>query len=176
MSFSRRRSEVTEATWNEIDLPNRIWVISGERTKNGKAHTVPLSESAVELLGWIKAISGGSRWLFPSPRIEDKPIDRAAVNHRLAENLGIIGVSAVRPHDLRRTGASQITAMGIPRLVVSKILNHTDREITGVYDRHTYDAEKRHALEAWGARLESVVSGQAAAGNVVPLAGGVTPT
>ncbi len=61
--------------------------------------------------------------------------------------------------------------MGIPRLVVSKILNHADREITGVYDRHTYDPEKRHALEAWAAHLESILSGKPkAADNVVRLA------
>jgi integrase len=166
----QRRSEVTEATWSEIDLANGIWILSGERTKNGKAHTVPLSEPARGLLGQIKALGGGSEWLFPSSRIEGRPIDRAAVNHRLAENLDIIGVSAVRPHDLRRTGASQMTAMGISRLVVSKILNHTDREITGIYDRHTYDAEKRHALDAWGQRLMEIVSGERAAANVVPLA------
>ena len=61
--------------------------------------------------------------------------------------------------------------MGIPRLVVSKILNHADREITGIYDRHSYNAEKRHALEAWAAHLESIVSGKSeAVDNVVRLA------
>ena len=166
----QRRSEVVEATWLEFDLPNRIWVIGGERTKNRKTHTVPLSDLAVDLLRAIKDLSGDSRWLFPSPRLEDSPIDRRGINHRLTQNLGVIGISNLRPHDLRRTGASQMTAMGIPRLVVSKILNHADREITGVYDRHTYDAEKRHALDAWGQRLTEIVSGEPAASNVVPLA------
>ena len=30
--------------------------------------------------------------------------------------------------------------------------------MTAVYDRHSYDAEKRHALETWGARLQEIVS------------------
>jgi len=61
-------------------------------------------------------------------------------------------------HDFRRTAASLMTGMGIPRLTVKKILNHVEREITAVYDRHSYDAEKRDALEAWAERLITVVS------------------
>ena len=59
-----------------------------------------------------------------------------------------------------------MTGMGINRLVVSKILNHVERTVTAVYDRHGYDAEKRHALDAWGARLEQIVTGAAAGDNV----------
>ncbi len=123
------------------------------------------------LLTEIRKHGGDSEWLFPSPRLQGKPLGRETINHCLADNLETIGLSNLRPHDLRRTGASQMTAMGIQRLVVSKILNHADREITGVYDRHTYDDEKRHALDAWAARLEEIVSGKAKADNVVPLAG-----
>ena len=165
----QRRSEVVEATWSEFDMRNRIWVIGADRTKNGTAHTVPLSEPALELLDVIRETGRGSRWLFPSPRLEDRPIGRGVINHCLTANREVIGVSNLRPHDLRRTGASQMTAMGSPRLVVSKILNHADREITGVYDRHSYDPEKRYALDAWGQRLMEIVSGEPGVGNVVPL-------
>jgi integrase len=53
-------------------------------------------------------------------------------------------------HDLRRTVASHMTGMGIARLTVSKVLNHAESSVTSVYDRHSYDLEKREALEAWG--------------------------
>jgi hypothetical protein len=52
-----------------------------------------------------------------------------------------------------------MTGMGISRLVVSKILNHVERGITAVYDRHSYDLEKRQALEAWGHKLKAIVEG-----------------
>ena len=71
-------------------------------------------------------------------------------------------------HDLRRTAASLMTGMGVPRLVVAKILNHVERGVTAVYDRHSYDAEKRQALEAWARRLHAIVTGEAAA-KVIPL-------
>jgi hypothetical protein len=51
-----------------------------------------------------------------------------------------------------------MTGMGIPRLIVSKILNHVEPGVTAVYDRHSYDKEKREALEAWGRRLQLMVS------------------
>ncbi len=61
-------------------------------------------------------------------------------------------------HDLRRTAASMMTGMGIQRLIVSKILNHVEPGVTAIYDRHSYDKEKREALEAWSKRLTLMVS------------------
>jgi hypothetical protein len=51
-----------------------------------------------------------------------------------------------------------MTGMGISRLVVGKILNHVEPGVTAVYDRHSYDREKREALGAWGERLEKIVA------------------
>jgi integrase len=68
-------------------------------------------------------------------------------------------VDDFRAHDFRRTAASMMAGMGIPRLVIGKILNHIEPGVTKVYDRYTYDKEKQEALNAWGARLSRVVSG-----------------
>ena len=57
--------------------------------------------------------------------------------------------------------------MGISRLVGSKILNHVERGITAVYDRHSYDLEKRHALETWGRKLQAIVGGTES--SVIPM-------
>jgi hypothetical protein len=60
--------------------------------------------------------------------------------------------------------------MGISRLTVSKILNHAERGVTATYDRHSYDAEKRQALEAWALRLDEIVAGKKSTEcKVVPL-------
>ena len=50
-----------------------------------------------------------------------------------------------------------MTSLGVARLVVGKILNHAEPGVTKVYDRHSYDAEKRQALNAWGARVTELV-------------------
>ncbi len=62
-----------------------------------------------------------------------------------------------------------MAAMGINRLVIGKVLNHVEAGVTAVYDRHSYDAEKRRALEAWAGHLEGILSGEPKAENVVPL-------
>ncbi len=53
---------------------------------------------------------------------------------------------------------------------MSKNLNHVESGITAVYDRHSYDPEKRHALDLWGSYVERVAAGKPASLNVVELA------
>ena len=66
--------------------------------------------------------------------------------------------AVVQSLPLRRAAASLMTGMGIPRLVAGKILNHVEPGVTKVYNRHSYDKEKREALESWGKRLMVLVS------------------
>ena len=63
-----------------------------------------------------------------------------------------------------------MTAMGIDRLTVSRILNHREGGVTRLYDRFTYDTPKRNALAAWSARLLEIVSATTAPEKVVTLA------
>jgi hypothetical protein len=51
-----------------------------------------------------------------------------------------------------------MAGFGIPRLVISKILNHVEPGITAIYDRHSYDPEKRDALARWAERLGGLVN------------------
>lgn len=52
-----------------------------------------------------------------------------------------------------------MTSIGISRLVVSKLLNHVESGITAVYDRHSYDTEKKKALDQWAGKLEAILGG-----------------
>ena len=64
------------------------------------------------------------------------------------------------PVGTRRTAASHMTSMGVPRLTVSKILNHAEPGVTAVYDRHSYDRAKREALELWGRHVAALAEGR----------------
>ena len=159
LASAQRKAEVIGAEWSEFDLSEGIWTIPGERAKNGLPHRVPLSVLAVAVLDEIRAMvpeGRESKWLFPSPRREGS-ITGPAVDHAMRDNRDALGTGDATPHDLRRTAASHMTSIGISRLVVSKILNHAEPGITAVYDRHSYDHEKRAALNAWGARLDEIV-------------------
>ena len=180
LTTAQRKGEVVGAKLSEFDLNEAVWTIPAERSKNGLAHRVPLSDLAISLVEQAAADAEGSEWLLPGRR-ENGPLTPTAVNHWLRLALRptkkngetqppAIPLENVKPHDLRRTAASQMTSMGITRLVVSKILNHAEAGVTAIYDRHGYDQEKRHALDAWASHLESILSGKAKAYNVVTLA------
>ena len=51
-----------------------------------------------------------------------------------------------------------MASMGVPRLVIARILNHAESGVTAIYDRYSYDREKREALEAWARRLEEILA------------------
>ncbi len=133
------------------------WTIPAEGSKNGLAHRVPLAPQAVRILKAWRANAGDSPWVFPSSRK-----NRPYIAHAQKAIERIVEASGVdfRGHDLRRTAASLMVGAGVPRLVISKILNRVETGVTAVYDRHSYDLEKRAALDFWGKRLEQIVSGK----------------
>jgi integrase len=190
LATAQRRGEVIGADWTEFDRTgDKVWTIPGSKAKNGMPHRVPLSSLSLALLNEIEACNkatcrkpptrqdgsidaagqgSGLRWLFPS-RSSEGPITGQAVDHAMRRGRSVTGAGDATPHDLRRTAASHMTSMGISRLVVSKILNHAEPGVTAVYDRHSYDAEKRAALAAWGTRLLEIVGAAPEATNVVSL-------
>jgi integrase len=174
LATAQRIGEVAAAEWSEIDLDGNIWTIPGEKTKNGLPHRVPLSPMALELLQSIRIESGASQYLFPSPReavghMSPSAMGRAMYKAILEKKEKYrINLKDVTPHDLRRTAASKMTEAGIPRLVVSKVLNHAETGITAVYDRHGYDNEKRQALDTWARKLDSIITGKGE-GKVIPI-------
>jgi integrase len=153
---AQRGAEVMSMEWSELELDTGWWSIPGEKTKNGLSHRVYLTAPAVAIIREMKSVvdGAGSRYVFPSP-IGDTHINnpqKALQRIQKATGIDFVG------HDFRRTAASLMTSMGIPRLTVKKILNHVEPEITAVYDRYSYDTEKREALEAWAIRLIALVA------------------
>ena len=151
---AQRPGEVLGAAWKEIDFKTGWWTIPAERSKNGLAHRVPLTALAHSLLSELNT---KTRFLFPSPRNESEPIEVNALGHAVRRNLAAIGIEKFTPHDLRRTAATHIVSAGVSRLVLSKVLNHVERGITAVYDRHGYDQEKVSALTIWNDQLAIIL-------------------
>ena len=70
---------------------------------------------------------------------------------RIRENAGI---DDYNPHDLRRTAGTTMAELGVPRFIVERVLNHTDRTVTSVYDRYSYSKEKMAAVTKLGAYVQ----------------------
>lgn len=150
---AQRCGEVTNAAWSEIDLEDKNWTIPSEKAKNKLSHRVPISDQGIAVLKEVRGLGLNSKYVFPAPS-QDLPMTVRAVARAVRRNEAHFAIPHFTPHDLRRTAASHMTSIGISRLVVSKILNHVESGITAVYDRHSYDKEKREALDAWGRQLE----------------------
>ena len=156
----QRRGELARARRDEFDLKAKLWHIPAAHSKNRKAHDVPLSNLALEVLAGLDTLAGDSEYLLPSPSVKDAPIHSQALTRAITRNREKFKIEAFNVHDLRRTAASQMTALGIPRLHVSKILNHTGRDVTAVYDRHDYADDKRKALNLWADTLRAIIKGK----------------
>jgi integrase len=171
MLTGQRKSEVAEARWREIDLAKKLWTIPAERMKADAAHIVPLSDDAIAVLKSLPRFNGGD-YLF-SAHVGARPVAAfSAAKHRLdaaiADELG----GEIPPfviHDLRRTVRTGLSAIpNISDLVRELVIGHTKPGLHKVYDQHAYLDEKRFALDAWAARLRSIV--QPPPANVVELA------
>lgn len=170
----QRRQEVALARWEHVDRKAKIWLIPAEHAKNGKAHVVPLSGMALDVLDELRAAGTRrtdegeqrSAYLVPSRLLDDQAIDPLALTRAVRNNQDVFGFTFT-PHDLRRTAASGMAALGVQRLVVGKVLNHTDESVTAIYDRHDYLPEKRAALDLWARHLKAIIEGKAS--KVTPI-------
>ena len=151
---AQRGGELLGVPWAEMDLASGWWTIPAERSKNGLAHRVPLSAQALRILKRLRTETVDSQWVFPSPRKTGAHINHAQKAIERVEERSDVDF---RGHDLRRTAASLMVGAGVSRLVVSKILNHAETGVTAVYDRHSYDLEKRAALDFWDRQLEAII-------------------
>ena len=155
------------AEWPEIDLQSGWWEIPGARTKNGRTHRVPLHSTSVQLIRQLAAIN--ERWLFPT--VKDKHLRADALPQAVANNRTVFALDHWTPHDLRRSAATQMTAAGIPRDTVSKILGHTEPGVTAKhYDKYDYDKEKVAAMRKWGRKLDRIITGKKTTDKVVRIA------
>ena len=150
--------------WKDIDPKSHFWTIPAGFVKNAHGHRVYLNETARRVLDDVPP-DDGVLWVFPKSRMGDyKHVGRRLPQstreyHRGVKARGRARDRAdVRGHDLRRTAASLMASGGVPRFLISRILNHSqDRDITASTIGTAYDAEKRAAMEFWARQLTCVL-------------------
>jgi integrase len=158
----QRRDEVGQMRWAEVDIEKRLWTLPPERVKNRKPHEVPLSEAALAILKGLPRIDGSSFVFTFSGTSPATGFSKAKLKF---DALLPAGMPAWRLHDMRRTVASGLARLGTNLPVIEKVLNHTSGSfagIVGVYQKHSFAAEKAQALEAWGQHVEELISGKPA--------------
>ena len=144
----QRRTEVASMRWADIDLESGSWVLSSDDTKSARAHLVPLSPQAVDLL---KTTPQFGPFVWSSDG--ETHIKCYSQGKKKLDTLLTAKGIALKPwrlHDLRRTAATHMVRLGVPELVVGRVLNHAPQGVTArTYALHSYEAEKRYALATW---------------------------
>ena len=161
-----RKSELQDATWDEVDFENAVWSIPKERMKRSKAHNVYLSEQAVDIFVALKTCAGNSRYVLPSRYDADAPMSRATFN-RITTAVVVRAKKEGLPlepftvHDLRRTGSTLLNELGFNSDWIEKCLAHEDgRSSRGVYNKAEYEHQRRHMMQEWSNMLDAWVLGQ----------------
>jgi len=158
-----RRAEIAALRWSEIK--DDTVILPRERIKSGEARTIPLAPAALAILKDLPRIGPGDFVFTTNGR--NPFIDFSGSKRRLD---AITKIPPWRIHDLRRTVATGLQRLGINLQVIEAVLGHVGGSrsgIVGVYQRHSFDAEKRTALEAWAREVERIVDGKPA--KVLPL-------
>lgn len=156
---AQRGIEIRSMKWENIDFETKVWTIPPEVVKNKMQHRVPLSEQVLTLLYEIKNKDLSSPYIFPSPT--SKTVGHINNITKAIERIRNESKISLVDRDFRRTVASHMAGeLNVPRLVISKILNHSEGGVTRIYDRHSYDNEKRDALVKWGSFIDDVIINQ----------------
>lgn len=161
-----RREEVAAMRWDELEGP--LWRIPRERTKNGRPHELCLPRGALDVLEGHPRQEGrdlvfGSRTGPFSGFSKAKRDLDARMLVALREMRGPkANLTPWRLHDLRRTTATGMAGIGVAPHVVEAVLNHVSGHkagVAGVYNRATYTAEKREALQRWADHVNGLAGG-----------------
>ncbi|MBC8282516.1 MAG: site-specific integrase [Nitrospinae bacterium] len=154
-----RLKEISQASWSEISISDRILDLPGSRTKNERAHQIQLSVQTLKILLSLPKVEGQD-FLF-STNGKTPVSGFSKVKKRLDM---LCGVTNWRFHDLRRSFATHSSEkLSVSPVIVDKILNHRTgqvRGVTAVYQRGEYLAERREALQKWGDYIERLVAGE----------------
>ena len=157
---------------SEIDLVAKTWTLPAERAKNGEAHIVPLTNLAIDELHAMQPKSSGlvftttgktavSGFSKAKRTLDTEMIAIMQERQRTgARGVTVISIAEWRRHDILRTGATNLQALGIPIEVTEAVLNHISDPragVAGIYNRYKYEPEKRSALVAWNQRLQERV-------------------
>jgi integrase len=181
LSTMCRIGELSKARFSDLDMVLKTWIIPASHSKNGKAHTIYLSEFALEQFKTLKDIGQSETWIFPNrdntSHVCAKSIT-VQIGGRQTENILskrsksnqalVLAGGKWTPHDLRRTGATMMGNLRIASDTIEKCLNHTEENsLKRIYQRQLLEAEQAEAWRVLGERLNLLVNADAS--NVVPM-------
>jgi integrase len=160
-----RKSEFTNAVWDEIDFGRQLWQIPAGRMKASRAHIIPLSSQAHDLLVGLQMCAGGSRYLLAGRYDLTKPLSNAALNRVINITIeetrkeGKPGLGDFSVHDLRRTASTLLHEAGYPSDWIEKCLAHEQKGVRAVYNKAEYLPQRTFMLQQWADMVDGWTDG-----------------
>ena len=165
-----RRDEAANMTHDEISSGD--WIVPADRMKGKREHIVPLSPASKAIIDGMPQLGryvftiAGKTPMTGFTKFKAK-LDAAVLAALRKQHPEAEPLPNWRLHDLRRTARSLMSRAGINTDIAERCLGHVIRGVRGIYDRHAYYDEKKHAFEALAALVERIVNPPAH--NVVPM-------
>lgn len=158
-----RSKELAGIRWDEIDLDNMVIEIPAERMKKKRAHLIPISSKVLEVIEYMKPISGQCDYLFPSPRTNARPIGEQTLNPAL-HRLGWKGIQTF--HGFRHTASTMLNEMAFVGDIIEKQLAHEEtNKVRGAYNKAQYIEQRKEMMQVWSNYLDGLKKGA----DIIPL-------
>lgn len=140
-----RNGELKGGLWKEIDFKGKMWHVPAERMKRPRAHDVPLSDWAIELLQELHAITGQTPYLFPSIKNTDGSISENTLG-KIINNMGYKGIAT--PHGFRALSCGLLNEQGFNSDAIELQLSHVEEnKMKAAYNRAEYADERREMMQ-----------------------------
>lgn len=151
MLTGQRRNEIANLRWSWIDEEKRLIAFPASIMKNGREHLLPMSSPVVEIVRDLPRFNGDDRLFRSRSNASENVVSGFSKTKRRLDQLS--GAADWVLHDIRRTVATQMNALGVQDTTVDRVLSHVIPGVSGVYNKHKYLDEKRDALERWATFL-----------------------
>ena len=164
---AQRRDEVAHMQHNEIGREG-IWAIPAERYKTKRPNFVPLSKAALAVIA-AQPKHEDCDYVFPSRAKtpysgfgkSKAKLDKAVfavVKKQAKKGAKVEPMPNWTLHDLRRTAKTLMVRAGVRPDISERVLGHVIAGVEGTYDRHSYEDEKRDALEKLAEMVERILN------------------
>jgi integrase len=149
-----RTGEVISAKWDEIDIPQRVWVIPAERMKANKEHRVPLSGRAMQIIGEMQRLRERrpSEYVFQGLK-DGQPLS----NMSMLMLLRRMGHEELTAHGFRSTARDWASErIAFPTEMCEMALSHTvSDKVEAAYRRGTMFEKRRVMADAWARYIDA---------------------
>lgn len=153
-----RTGELRFGIWQEIDWHNKLWIVPPQRMKikeREEPHLIPLSEQTLLLLRELKALTGHSKYLFPSQQRRKHPVMSENTINKILHNMGYKGTQV--GHGFRSIASTALNESGKFRSdAIEFQLTHIEQDSSRKpYNRAEYLEERRCMMQWWSDYIEA---------------------